>query len=210
MSQPTGGLWKRPSIEEDLRIVPCADKALNVLVKAGCDRDLLLFLLSSRASSLQSWAHTQQVLAPDPKYLRGLARKLEAVAEALKTTTERTIFPPLLALRPKSDQTIRELNQLEAVISHLAASPLLRRARKLTSYRQITHLRVTLICHYVKRETRRPYLREIADLLSATDAKTIGEDSVRQRARRAVTKLTRTGQYPQILDFFLNFRDRKP
>jgi hypothetical protein len=209
MPQHIGDLSKRRSIEEDLRKLPGAERALDVLVKAGCDRDLLLFLLRSRASSLQAWAHVQQVLAPDPKHLRGLARKFEAVAEALKITTERTIFPPLLALRAKSNQTAKELNQLGAVIRQLAASPLLQRARKQSSYRVIKLLRVALICHHVKRETQKPYFREIADLLSVTD-EPIAEDSVRHRARRAVTKLTLNGQHPQILDILLSIKGRTP
>jgi len=190
----------RRLIEDRVKEHSAAGRALNALVQAGCRREPLLIILAGGIPSLRSWSHFQQSLAPSPKRLRALAKRLEHTSDALEAATQFTIYLPLLALRANSQNSIREMRSLSSGFRKIASSSLLRMARKRSSYRKMGRIfKIALLCHYVKSRTRRPYFREITDLLSAANQKTLAEDAVRHRARRAVALLTQDGRYPQLL-----------
>jgi len=186
--------------EKQIRQDPGAARALDTLLKSGCDRETLLFFLRARTPTVRAWTTFQKWIAPAPKDLRGLARRLANVAQELESSTTKTVYLPMIAMREESLTLARQIHHLSGKLNRHAGGIILRVSRRWSSYRQMgKFFPIALVCNYVITQTGKPHHREIADLLSATEAKDMAEDTVRHRAKRAIAKLTFKGRNTRIL-----------
>ena len=206
---PVKALSTRCSVEGQVQSSPGGKEAFDKLLNAGCKRAPLLFVLSARQPSKPDWKQMRETYAPNPAWTTVLAERLENLAKQIDAT-KYTTYVPLLLLREQSVKTIKEMELLSTGLRDLASSPLLTAARKWSSYRQMgQYFPLALFCYYVKVKTGKAHFREVTDILSALSKKTLAEDSVRHRAKRALAKLTMNGRSVGLMEFYTELADSR-
>ncbi|HXJ14126.1 MAG TPA: hypothetical protein VNH19_17760 [Candidatus Limnocylindrales bacterium] len=177
---------------------------MNALTRAGCDREILLSILGGGIPSLRSWGYSHQSWLPRPKYWLALAKRVERASNEIETTAEYVGNLSNEALKSISIRLGRELKLLASAYRMIAGGHALRHSRSISSYRNMGKLiKPALLCHYVKKTTKKPHFREISDLLSAVDLHVMAEDALRHQVERAIPKLNFNKHLPPLLDLIL-------
>jgi hypothetical protein len=192
-------------VRDRLRQHAGAESTLESLVQAGGDRAFILSLLGAQKPSLRQWGEVQEMFLAHPSRLLSLSKLFESTAQDFERHVLRSLSSLLLDPTVDYLRITKEMRLVGKKLRTLTENPKFRRARKLFSYRKMgSRFATVLLCYHVKSKTGRPCFKELAELLSAAGQRTVGEDSLRHLANRAIADLTLNGKAPQLIDAFLS------